>query len=193
MELITPTLQTYRLQLLGDAMSPEHEMARDFCLATIKEVYGIDYTPDWHADLDSLLLGSGSWFSSGNRGAFYTARDPDGVLVATVGMYDLALKPSTWTRLSNRYSGGEKVCQLVRAYVRKDRRGGGLGTMLADAAETHAKNIGYDVVYLHADAKADRTLKFWASAGYHEFGQVTYPSATGTDTSVDFDKPLGSA
>lgn len=190
MKLLTPTARIHDLQLLSDAASTAHEAARAFCLETIREVYGIDYRPDWHADLDTLLLGERSWFSGRNRGAFWTVRDSGGELVATAGIYDLKLKPATFDRLSERYSEGQTVCQLVRVYVRQDRRGGGLGAMLNDVAETHAAHLGYDLVYLHADAKADRTLKFWSAMGYQRFGEVTYPSANGTDTSVDFDKPI---
>lgn len=36
--------------------------ARAFCLQIIKEFYGIDYNPAWHADLDSLpLTGEDNW------------------------------------------------------------------------------------------------------------------------------------
>lgn len=193
MKLITPSAQTHELNLLSNVATSEHEAARNFCLATIKEVYGIDHRADWHADLDSLLLGEASWFSAKNGGAFWTVRDPRGELVATAGVYDLRLKPATRERLLERYPNGENVCQLVRVYVRQDRRGSNLGTMLTDVAETYASHQGYEIVYLHADAKAERTLKFWSSVGYQSFGVVTYPTASGTDTSVNFDKWIARA
>ncbi len=86
--------------LTDDAQAAVRAEARTFCLRMIKNVYGIDYTPAWHSDLDSLLLAQpDNWFSLERQGSFLVVRDGDGHLLAAGGLYALENKPSTKERL----------------------------------------------------------------------------------------------
>jgi len=68
---LPPAPHGLTLSPLRDEPGPQHAEARAFCLAVIKEFYGFDYNPDWHADLDGLLLSSEqNRYSRLNRGAF---------------------------------------------------------------------------------------------------------------------------
>ncbi|WP_313292125.1 GNAT family N-acetyltransferase [Rhizobium rhizoryzae] len=174
----------------GDPPSVRTE-ARAFCLRIIKDFYKIDYTPAWHADLDSLSDTSPEgWFSKGKRGAFLVVRDEEQRIVAAGGLYGLQNKPALAIRLQDRYRYAAGVCQIVRVYLEPDLRRKGLGRAIASALEEKARGIGYVTSYLHADAQTPETLSFWRSQGYIEFGRFSYPSAKGMDTSVDFDKSL---
>ena len=179
--------------LTDDAQAAVRAEARTFCLRMIKNVYGIDYTPAWHSDLNSLLLAQpDNWFSLERQGSFLVVRDGDGNIIATGGLYALENKPSTKERLRNRYGDGEKVCQIVRVYIEPCARRKGLGRKIVAALESRASEFDYTSSYLHADAQTPETLSFWKTQGYGAFGQFSYPSNRGTETSVDFDKPLRS-
>lgn len=184
--------QTYAIEsLTATAKSEEAQDARTFCLRIIRDFYGIDYNSDWHADLDSLTgPAKNGWYSPQNGGGFRIVRDDAGTIIATGGLYDLARKPATSARLSERY-GAQKICQIARVYLDPALRGKGLGSRIVSALEADARVLGYDIAYLHADAQTPATLAFWASRGYREFGRFSYPSPSGgTDTSVDFDRAL---
>ena len=185
-------LDTHTTHWLADnAPAETHTEARAFCLRIIKEFYDIDYTPAWHADLDSMLgPTSCNWFSTERGGGFLLVRNERGAIVAAGGFYGLLNKPSTADRLYDRYRDPTHVCQIVRVYLDPLIRGKGLGTAMAEALETEARNLGYVTSYLHADAQTPNTLSFWKSLGYREFGRFSYPSPNGIDTSVDFEKPL---
>jgi GNAT superfamily N-acetyltransferase len=158
-------------------------MIKDFCK--------IDYRPDWHADLDSLLDASPEgWFSNSSRGAFLTVRNEQERIVAAGGLYGLQNKPALAIRLQVRYCSAANVCQIVRVYLEPDLRRKGLGRAVAAALEEKARDLGYVTSDLYADAETPDTLSFWRSQGYIKFGRFSYPSAQGTDTSVDFDKSL---
>ena len=173
-----------RLTLLADEPGPEHAEARQFCLDTIKEFYGFDYRPDWHADLDSLLLpATENHYSAAHRGAFWTLRDGTGDVVATGGIRHLAWKPNIVAMFPDRYARGEEIASLWRVYVRKDRRKGGIGRWLSALCEAEAHRLGYGTMYLHASSDALATLAFWEAVGYEFLGAC--------ETSSHFDKAIG--
>lgn len=185
----------FTLEHLGDdGQNSCHSktIARDFCLQIINEVYDIDYNRYWHADLDSLLLpDEKNWFSSRNEGAFYLLRAlGDNKPVAAGGLYNLRFKPSTRERLLPKYRADMNICQIVRVYLSAPYRGNGLGRQLVKLLEADAMELGYQSCYLHADAQAKDTLRFWKSVGYEEFGRFSYSSGMRIDTSVDFDKTI---
>lgn len=173
------------LALLSDEPDAQHEAARRFCLDVIKEFYGFDYRPDWHADLDALTQGPAeSWYSAPNRGAFWTLSASDGSLVGTAGLYRLPWKPKLVAAFAARYPQPDQVAQLVRVYIRKDQRGRQIGRWLNGFAEAEARRLGFATLYLHASADAPATIGFWRARGYAEIATV--------DASTHFDKSLSS-
>ncbi len=173
------------LTRLGEVPGVEHAAARTFCLETIKEFYGFDYRPDWHADLDSLLLpAEGNHYSAHHRGAFWTLRAPGGEILATGGIRHLGWKPNIPPMVPGRYPRPEDVTSLWRVYVRKDQRGRGLGRWLTALCEDEAIRLGFDRMYLHATADAAATIAFWNAMGYADIGTI--------DDSTHFDKALTS-
>ena len=172
------------LSLLPDDPGPEHAAAREFCLAVIKQHYGFDYRQDWHGDLDSLLLSpEKNHYSAANRGAFWTLKAPHGAIAATAAIKVLSWQPTVLADIGPRYSDISKTATLVRAYVAKERRGGGIGKWLNELCESHARASGYSLMYLHASTDAPATIAFWKRCGYVEFGAFGF--------STHFDKPLG--
>ena len=168
---------------LGDEPGPAHAQARGFCLAVIKEVYGFDYRPDWHADLDALTgPASGNPYAAAQGGAFLVLRKSAGALAATAAVQALAFKPRVAARLAGRYPDPSRVAHLARVYVRRDLRGGGLGRRLAAMAERRAAALGYARIYLHAHSATAATIGFWRGRGYAEIGTA--------EDHTDFDKPL---
>ncbi|TCP80846.1 acetyltransferase (GNAT) family protein [Rhizobium sp. PP-CC-2G-626] len=178
----------YKTTVLTSANSGRlGKAARDFCLRIIRDVYGIEYVEEWHRDLDALAYSDEkNWFLTKSAGSFHVVQNAYGVIIATGGLYDLVRKPSTHQRLSERY-GDTPVCQIVRVYLDPSVRRQGLGSSINDQLISDARRLGYKALYLHADLQTAGTLHFWADRGYREFGRFSYPSATGTDTSVDFD------
>lgn len=171
------------LSLLSDDPTPQHAEARAFCLAVIKEFYDFDYNPDWHADLDSLLLSAEhNQYSRLNRGAFWTLSDPDGAIIATAGIRALRWKPKVVEAFSKRYPDPDKIGSLWRVYVRKDRRGSGIGKWFNRVVEDAALELGYEAMYLHATSHAAATIGFWSASGYTNIGEW--------DETTHFDKPL---
>jgi GNAT superfamily N-acetyltransferase len=171
------------LRRLGDVAGPEHTAARGFCLAVIKEFYGFDYRPDWHADLDSLEKAAADCqFSTVNKGAFWLLEDASGAIAATAGIKRLSWQPNVLEALPGRYPEPDKVATLMRAYVRKDLRGGGVGSILSTVCEDEARRLGYETLYLHASSDAADTIAFWTARGYSPFGDF--------GSSTHFDKPL---
>ncbi len=171
------------LDLLSDVPGPEHRAARQFCLDVIKEFYGFDYRPDWHADLDSLLSPAAeNHYSAVNRGAFWTLSARNGDLIATAAIRHLGWKPNLVTAFAERYSNPEDVASLWRVYVRKEARGKRLGTWLNDLSEREAARLGYASMYLHATSDAAATIGFWTAKGYQRIGEF--------GESIHFDKPL---
>ena len=171
------------LARLGDEPGPAHAAARAFCLSVIKEFYGFDYRPDWHADLDALTLPAArSHFSAANRGAFWTLTTPDGAIVATTGIKRLAWHPNVPEALPGRYPDLDSVATLMRCYVRKDLRGQGIGARLNVLCEDEARRLRYRTMYLHASADAPATIAFWTARGYAPIGAFGF--------SMHFDKSL---
>jgi GNAT superfamily N-acetyltransferase len=169
---------------LPEEPARDYAEARQFCLDTIMEFYGFGYRHDWHADLDSLLL---PWvenhYSRHHAGAFWTLRDTVGDVVATAGIRHLAWKPNIVAMFPQRYARGEEIASLWRVYVRKDRRGHGLGRWLTELCEKEAVRLGYGTLYLHASSDAPATLGFWQAVGYRFVGTC--------ETSTHFDKQIG--
>ena len=171
------------LARLGDAPGPEHTAARTFCLGVIKEFYGFDYRADWHADLDSLEKpASQCHFSAINNGAFWTLIAADGSIAATTGIKRLTWHPNVLEALPGRYPSPATVATLMRAYVRKNLRGGGIGRLLNALCENEARNLGYATLYLHANSDTPATIAFWTKRGYTPIGTFGF--------STHFDKPL---
>ena len=171
------------LTRLADTLGAEHAAARTFCLGVIAEFYGFAYRPDWHHDLDSLTKSAAeSHYSAANKGAFWTLTQPDGALAATAGIKALTWHPNVLASLPGRYPAPAAVATLMRAYVRKDRRGGGLGTQLNTLCENEARRLGYTTLYLHASSDTPATIDFWTARGYTPLGKFGF--------STHFDKPL---
>lgn len=175
--------QGLSLALLNDEPGPMHTAARQFCLDVIKEFYGFDYRPDWHADIDSLLLpAAGNHYSSLNRGAFWVLLDSQGNIRATAGIRHLGWKPAILAAFAHRYGDGRDVASLWRVYVRKEHRGQGLGNWLNALSEREAMRLGFARMYLHASSDAAATLGFWRARGYENIGEF--------GDSIHFDKLL---
>lgn len=158
----------YKIEEIKISKNATPKQCREFCLSMINHYYGISYRADYHSDLDSLIENpSKNWFSRENRGQFLVATSRMGI-IGTIGIYDLSKKPETYIRLADRYNKKE-VCQLVRAYVSPDFQGIGIGKKLVEAVEEGAVGMGYNSIYLHADAKNLRTLAFWENRLFQSF------------------------
>ena len=110
-------------------------------------------------------------------------RDGAGGIVGTAGIRHLAWKPGIPAMFPDRYLRGEEIASLWRVYVRRDRRGHGLGRWLTTLCETEAARLGYRLMYLHASSDALATIAFWQAMGYRFVGTC--------ETSTHFDKPIG--
>lgn len=151
-----------------DMTIQDWQAARTFCLATIKEVYGIDYRPDWHKDLDDMLTDDNVYLPK-NGGWFILIKDSDGTVVACAGLRALSTRPNLYERFKNRWSHPEKVGALWRSYVAADHRGQGIGTMMKRRRMEKAEELGYEIVYLHASNINPEAITFGKKFGFIEF------------------------
>lgn len=156
-----------------DNTSPHN--VRKFCLKVIKEVYGFDYRPDWHADLDSLLNENGE-YSEKQNGSFYVAFDGNRI-VGTIGVKSLLSKPSLLSKFKQ-YKDGKDIGSIWRAYVDKKYRGKGLGKQLLDYAENFAKKAGYQKIYLHTSKTNPNAVAFWQKRGFKIILEESDPDQT---------------
>jgi GNAT superfamily N-acetyltransferase len=171
------------LERLGDQPGAAHAEARSYCLGVIKSFYGFDYRSDWHGDLDSLTRDArNNHYSAANRGAFWTLRDKSSAIVATAGIKRLGWHQNILDQFPERYRDAASVATLMRAYVREDQRGHGLGTWLNALCESEAATLGYRTLYLHASSDTQATIAFWTARGYADIGRFGF--------STHFDKPL---
>jgi GNAT superfamily N-acetyltransferase len=162
-----------------------HALAEDcrrFCLRAIKDTYGYDYTPEWHADLDSLGEGDKCHYAASNRGAFFVVRDPKGRIDGTAGVRGLSHNPDIAAMFAHRCPDIDRVAFNCRLYVAPAWRGQGFGRILIALREQAARRMDYVTVYLHCDAKAERLRHYWLGLGFRlisEAGGVAH-----------YDKPL---
>jgi GNAT superfamily N-acetyltransferase len=165
--------------------SDNHALAKDcrcFCLRAIRDTYGYDYTPEWHADLDSLGEGDRSHYAACNRGAFFVFRDPDGRIAGTAGVRAMTNNPRIATVFAHRYPDIERVAFNCRLYVAPAWRKQGLGHILTALRAEAARGMDYATVYMHCDAKAERLRQYWLDLGFQlieAVGEVAH-----------YDKPL---
>lgn len=145
------------------------EEARAFCLSIIKDTYGYDYRPDWHADLDSLSKGEESRYNPANGGAFFLVRNHDGDIIGTGGIYSMAHKPNFIELFGERYPDVAKVACMGRTYLKPEYRGNALSRTLVPMLETAATLNGYTHMTLDCEASAHRLRRHWESFGFTGF------------------------
>jgi ribosomal protein S18 acetylase RimI-like enzyme len=166
-------------------MAPaEGAVIRHFCLATIREAFGYDYRPDWHADLDELVEPMHGYHPD-RRGAFLVARW-DGEIAGCGGLRSLITSPPLAERFVSRYGDAPNVGSIWRVYVSPEHRSRGLGSRLVSELELRASHHGYDRLYLHTSARTPRSLAFWQHQGYEPFSH----DAGSFDSTVHLDKDV---
>lgn len=146
------------------------EEARTFCLSVIKDTYGYEYRPDWHADLDSLTQGEKSRYNAVNGGAFFIIRNHDGDIMGTGGVYSMLHKPNFIELFgTSRYGDVSKIACMGRTYLKPEYRGNALSRTLVPMLETAAKTNGYTHMGLDCEASAERLRRHWESFGFTAF------------------------
>jgi len=79
---------------------------------------------------------------------------------------------------------GYSSVEIERIYVAKDYHGTGVGQQLMKTCLDHAKNAGYDVVWLGVWEHNKRALSFYEKWGFERFSQHTF--TLGHDPQTDF-------
>ncbi|MEM7323208.1 MAG: GNAT family N-acetyltransferase [Actinomycetota bacterium] len=177
-ELITPTaplegevtidLRNTAPGLSVELIGPgEGTAARLFCLETIREVFGLEYRADWHADLDALEQPE-HLYSPSQGGAFLVARR-NGVIIGTAGLRPLTSSDKFTSRFADRYPAPEEVGSVWRTYLEPSERSKGFGAELMVDLEKRASELGYRRLYLHTSRLSPRSVSFWKRQGYAEF------------------------
>jgi len=142
--------------------------ARDFCLHTIKEVYGISYNSEWHSDLDAMGRAENIYLPS-RRGWFIMVYDSNDNIIACAGLRALSSRPNLYEKFRILWSDPENVGALWRSYVAKDYRGGGIGKMMKERRIHKAKELGYTHLYLHASRANKTAIVFGKKYGFSVF------------------------
>jgi putative acetyltransferase len=103
---------------------------------------------DPHDDLPDLLSAGSSYAAT--DGAFWAVEDERGRICACVAV-DFPQN---------------EVAELHRLYVRSDRRGGGLGSVLVRHAENHARATGASGIVLWSDTRFAAAHRLYKRLGY---------------------------
>lgn len=160
----------------------EGKEARAFCLKIIKEIYGYDYNPAWHNDLDALGKPS-SAYASAHRGVFYIALKGSS-LIGTIALRDFSTHP-LFLRFQERYGKGS-VASVWRCCIAPKERGKGLGTLLCNVLHYGARELAYDHLYLHTSLNNPLAVQFWQNQGFTPFLKEPHT----LDKTIHMDKPL---
>jgi GNAT superfamily N-acetyltransferase len=106
------------------------------------------------------------------RGIFLVVRDEDGTAVACGGV----------TRFD------ETRGELKRMYVQPEARGRGLGKLVLEALERHARELGFASLVLETGDRQEAALGLYVGAGYERI--PCYPPYDSRSLSVCFEKRL---
>jgi GNAT superfamily N-acetyltransferase len=106
------------------------------------------------------------------RGVFLVVRDDDGAAVACGGV----------TRFDD--ARGE----LKRMYVVPSHRGRGLGRLLLDELEGHARELGFGAIVLETGDKSEAALALYRRSGFASIR--CWPPYDARDLSICFEKEL---
>ncbi|GAA5127400.1 GNAT family N-acetyltransferase [Luteolibacter yonseiensis] len=96
----------------------------------------------------------------------------NGVCVGCVSLDDE--QPDAYAAMPWKCSTGRAMV-MHRLAVRPDRQGRGIGRMLMDHAEAHARQSGFSCIRLDTYTGNPRALSMYARRGYEPVGQVWFP------------------
>ena len=108
------------------------------------------------------------------RGVFVVVRDDDGAAVACGGV----------TRFTHDDAKGE----LKRMYVRPEARGRGLGRVVLEELERHARALGFTALVLETGDRQEAALALYLNSGYERI--PSYPPYDSRALSLCFEKEL---
>lgn len=152
---------------------------------SIAEDFGDAYDPRIHADVDDPM----THYAPGN-GPFLLVVTDDGTgeVLATGGIRSGRLKPGlTPQHVVDRYEDGRHG-QLVRVYVRKEARRGGIARALVRAVLDRADREGhYQAIALHTYRHSPGAVAFWESFG----ARLVHDDTQGPSGAVFYDLPRG--
>ncbi|MBM7775313.1 GNAT superfamily N-acetyltransferase [Actinokineospora baliensis] len=133
--------------------------ARSVMLDTLYRDLGYGYNPRWHED----VIDPEAVYLRSPRHALFVAALGDEI-VATTGVRAVApVSPPHPSWLVARYPV-DRTAQLFRVYVRADHRRRGLARRLVGEAVRFVAGVGgYEVLYLHTDARVEGAEAFWGS------------------------------
>jgi ribosomal protein S18 acetylase RimI-like enzyme len=83
---------------------------------------------------------------------------------------------------------GTGVCEMKRLYVRPNRRGEGIGKMLAERIVREARRIGYETMRLDAIRDMHAAVRLYGSMGFREIAPYRFNPVEGA---VYMELPLG--
>jgi GNAT superfamily N-acetyltransferase len=132
--------------LIRRALRTDETAIRALVFDILSREYSITPEPEG-TDRDLFDLDA-HYFSRG--GMFDAAIDPDGTLVACCGTF----------------ATNEQACELRKMYVRRDRRGRGLGQRLLDRAIAYARGRGFERVELETASVLKEAMAMYEKAGF---------------------------
>jgi len=83
-----------------------------------------------------------------------------------------------------------RAIEIERLYVKKSSIGKGIGKMLMENCLTHARQDGYEVVWLGVWEHNVRAIRFYTHWGFKKFGQHVFMLGNDVQTDYLFSKEL---
>jgi GNAT superfamily N-acetyltransferase len=108
------------------------------------------------------------------RGVFIVVRDDGGTAVACGGV--------------TRFTYDESKGEVKRMYVTPEARGRGLGRLVLDELERHARELGFFALVLETGDRQEAALSLYESSGYERI--ASYPPYDTRELSLCFEKRL---
>ncbi|WP_066186560.1 GNAT family N-acetyltransferase [Gracilibacillus timonensis] len=128
-----------------------------FIQRTMEEVYPFPLTDASKRDLveiETLFL------TPSNTAMIAAFSDQEVVGTIAIRPYDGRI-----TALDSRYDD-ENTCEIIKCYVKPDRRQQGIGSLLFQQALTFCRQSHYSIMYLHTHRFLPGGLTFWKKKGF---------------------------
>jgi len=147
-----------RKMVIEKLQEKDIQAAQDFMLQIIKDDFGYDFNPQWHADIVNLK----ELYMQDERACFYVLKSASGEVIGTIAArsYD-----RFYPEFINRYNSTETI-SIWRHYIKKEYRGLGYGTKLLQEVVQFAKDGGFSHIYLHTQKTIPGSLEYWIAKGF---------------------------
>lgn len=149
------------MRILRSSTTSQVAAAQAIMRASMVHDQSYGYVAEWHWDIDHAL----EMYVDNARHALMLAMEHDEVLGTCCVRTGGPLVPPHHPDLAVRYADRPRVAQLTRLVTIPKARRMGVASQLVTACREFAHLQGFQVAYLHTNARTPGALEFWRSTG----------------------------